>query len=263
MRFLAFYVPLCYSMYTRFQGIRGIATWILKYGMLVLLASLIHKQDFCLIRFVLGVFFTYSLYEFGYIWNDAETIKKEAKPTMRLATADLSFYEQHKGDIFFVRICFSLLIGSLLFVYGTDWCLLIYSFLTIPVFGVYNRIRSKWNLHIHVVLMFLRLSIPIFMACNYVDIPLCLWIIFVYPLVVFIELSVKGKFGYRNLFFQKYLLAAYEKKQIHTFRVRYYIVFTLVMVFLSCMGIIATSYLYPTVYYYVFVLLSARKIAYE
>lgn len=259
MRNVIFYIPCLYTKHTRFKGIKGFITWTFKYCLLIFLISLIYWQEFNLIRFIFGLLLTYSLYEYGYIQNDAETIKKEYKPTKRLNEKELLFYEQHKTSIYFIRICFTTLFLILLILTNVRWIFLIYSFLIPIVFILYNAIRNKWNLYLHIILMFLRLSTPIFIACNHSDIILCIWILFVYPITVFIELSVKGKFGYHNKFFQKYILCKYEKSYFHIFRVKYYTIFTLAVLLFVLSKIIPTIYLLPTFYYYTLIIISALK----
>lgn len=256
---LYFYIPSLFAKYTRYKGEKGMLAFFFKYFLLVFLASLVHYQNFDFIRLLLAILFMYSLYEFGYIQNDAETIKKEVSPTMRLTNDDLCFYETHKYSIYIIRIIWVIGLFAILLRFNTPLWELCYSLLIIPVFFFYNIIRSKWNLHIHILLMFLRFSVPIFISSLYVDFALSLWVLFIYPLVVFVQLSVKGKFGYKNVFFMKFIMPKYDKHSIHIFRVKYYVTFTIIICVLSIFDIISYWYLLPTIYYSLFTIVSAKK----
>lgn len=256
---LAFFIPSLFLKYTRVRGRNSVIAYFLKHIMMMLLAALIHYETFDVIRFLVGVFFLYSLYEFGYIQNDAETIKKETNPTKRLTDSDLLFYESHKSAIYVVRVLWVICLSAILYALTVPISFLLYSYLIIPVFYIYNIVRSKWNLHIHVLLMFLRISVPVFIGSLYVDFPLCIWILFIYPIAVFVQLSVKGKFGYRNELFVKFLMPSYSKRDIHLFRVKYYTVFLLMVSMLSFCNLIIYWYLLPTVYYTMFTMASAKK----
>lgn len=254
-----FYVPMLFAKYTRFKGLNGSLQFFFKYFMLVFLASVVHIQSFSLIRFIISIFYMYSLYEFGYIQNDAETIKKENNPTKRLTNEDLAFYEKHKISIYVTRLGWALLLASLLMFSNTSCFFILYSIIIVPVFYLYNTIRNRYNLYIHIILMFLRLSVPVVISSLYIDFPLMLWILFIYPIPVFVQLSVKGKFGYKNKFFSRYIMFSYDKHNMHLFRIKYYIVFTLLLFIICASGLMTWWYLLPTGYYFLFTILSAIK----
>lgn len=227
---LIFFIPGAYSIYTRFKGVKGLISFIFKYFLIVLLASLACAEQFSITYFVIGIFLMFSLYEYGYIQNDCETIKKEQKPTMRLSAEELAFYEKYKTCIYSFRIIETVFFLFISYVWGVNIWLIFYSLLILPVFLFYNAIRCKWNLHIHVVLMFLRYSLPVFFACNHLDVLASLWILLVHPVLIFIELNVKGKFGYQNKFLKKYVLNVFDDKHVNAFRVKYFSFLTVMAV---------------------------------
>lgn len=244
MNKLVFFVPGAYSIYTRFKGIKGLVSFIFKYFLIVLLASLACAEPFGVARFIVGVLLMFSLYEYGYIQNDCETIKKEQKPTMRLSTEELAFYEKNKTAIYSLRVIETACLLFVSYLLNVNTFLIFYSLLILPVFLVYNAIRCKWNLHIHVVLMFLRYSLPVFFACNHFDALASFWILLVHPLLIFIELNVKGKFGYQNKFLKKYVLKVFDDKHVNAFRVKYFSLLTLVSVLWTIADSHTVGYLY-------------------
>lgn len=216
-----FCMPMLYSFRTRYKGKVGISAWIVKYFIPIFCFGLC-TCNFSFCNFVFGLLFLYSLYEIGYIQNDCETIKKEEEPTLRISETELRLYEQKKVYIYIIRILQILLWGYILYQSGVSLYLLIYGFLTLPVFILYNNIRNGFCLFIHLILMMFRYSVPVFISSNKFSITILIFILFIYPLTLFIERSVKGKFGYYNSFFSKYLMHKYNDR--YSFRVKYYIV---------------------------------------
>ena len=241
---LIFFVPGAYSIYTRFKGLKGLVSFIFKYFLIVLLASLACAESFSILRFIIGIFLMFSLYEYGYIQNDCETIKKESKPTMRLSSTELTFYEKWKAYVYSVRAIETIVLLAVSYIIDVDIRIVAYSLLILPVFLLYNAIRCKWNLHVHVVLMFLRYSLPVFFACNRFDSMASLWILLVHPLLIFIELNVKGKFGYQNKFLKKYVLKVFDDSHVNAFRVKYFGILTVVAALLTVADIHYIGYLW-------------------
>lgn len=239
---MLFLIPMLYSFRTRYRGKVGFAAWGVKYFVPVLFISL-GLPGFSFSRFLLGVLFLYCLYEIGYIQNDCETIKKETNPTMRVSHEYLSFYEQNKRLIYFVRVLEIVVLWGLLYVLGTSIGLLFYGLATLIVFFLYNSVRSGLSLVIHLILMLFRYSVPIFISVNYLSLETLLFILVIYPLTLFVERSVKGKFGYRNVLFSKYLMHEYENRYV--FRVKYYAVLFIVTGAMACFSTLPCVFLIP------------------
>ena len=239
---ILFFIPMSYSFKTRYKGKVGISAWGVKYLFPVFFISL-GLQGFSLIRFALGLLFLYGLYEIGYIQNDCETIKKEENPTIRISSSELNFYEKHKVLIYTVRSLEFIVWWSLLYVSGTSVLMLLYGFITLPLFFLYNWIRSGFCLVVHLLLMLFRYSVPVFFSVNYFSLKTLLFILAIYPLTLFIERSVNGKFGYRNVFFSKYLMREYADR--YKFRVNYYVVLFVITVMFVYFSIFSYMFLIP------------------
>lgn len=239
---MLFLIPMLYSFKTRYKGNVGISAWGVKYFLPVFFISY-GLQGFSFVRFALGLLFLYSLYEIGYIQNDCETIKREDKPTMRISSYELSFYEKNKVLIYMIRSFEFIVWLSLLYVSGTPIFMLLYGLMTLPFFFLYNWIRNGFCLVVHLMLMLFRYSVPVFFSVNYFSIKVLLFMLAVYPLTLFVERSVKGKFGYRNAFFSKYLMREYADR--YNFRVNYYAVLFVITVVLVCSSVFSYMFLIP------------------
>ncbi len=247
---------MLYSFKTRYRGITGASAWVVKFLVPVLfIAYGIDGFECC--RFVFGLLFLYSLYEIGYIQNDCETVKRETTPTLRISPDDMAFYEKHKRFVYFVRLFQTVLWGSvLLFVCRTQVWLLFYGLLTLPVFLFYNHLRNGFCLAVHLLLMLLRYSVPVFLSANIFNGVALVFILFVYPLTLFIERSVKGKFGYRNHFFVKLFMHDYADR--YAFRVKYYVAMLLLTAAAVCMSLLPIVYVAPVLLLLFTSILNAR-----
>jgi len=143
----------------------------------------------------------YTLYEVGYIQNDNETTKKESNPTRRVGVSDAEYYEKNKWKIYSVRILIALAGLALLFFLGEpDSAYLLF---IIPVFYIYNSIRSVWNLPVHFILVVLRFSIPVFVINS--SATLFLGSLLIFPVVNLLERASEPRFGL--VWFQNFQLS--------------------------------------------------------
>lgn len=220
--YLIFYIPGFYAKHTRFPQKKYFFRFIFTY--IVPISIYLAFREISIIRLIIAFLLTYDLYEIGYIENDCETIKKEMNPTMRVSSEELVFYEKNKKIIYFTRLYLALIFSSYLIIWEeSNLPLTIFPYLLIPTYLIYNRIRCRWNLLLHALLMFIRYYAPVLIATNYFCFVDAFAFLFIYPLKVMIELSVKGKFGgYKNKFVEKYILREYSNFQ--QFRIKYYII---------------------------------------
>lgn len=230
-----FYIPFLFTVRTRMQSVKSLLAYIVYFPIIWLL-MLFFEHNFSWTHFFLAFLYFYSIYEFGYLQNDCETIKREDKPTLRLNIEDLQYYEEHKQIIYLVRILFLFLFASLLYKSGVKLEFVFFSLAIIPVFFVYNMIRSGKNLFIHLLLMMLKHATIVFLTLNYCSWSVLLWLFLYHPLCFFIELSVKGKFGYQNKTMQRLFIPKYNRYYIHLFRFYYQLSFLILSVILIAIG---------------------------
>ena len=214
-----FTLPMYYAFHTRYQGMTGVFAWLVKYFLPCFFVAFA-SDTFSWSLFALGLIYVYQFYELGYIQNDCETIKRETAPTMRLTPDELMSYERHKCLFLLVRIIETAVVGVCLYVMGLKLSLLLFFALTLPVFVLYNTVRNGFCLVIHLVLM-----------------------IFAYPVTLFVERSVKGKFGYKSTLLARFVLPSYEGRYL--FRIKYYSVFVILLLIATFTGVASVLYVIP------------------
>ena len=236
-------------MRTRHSSLKDVVRFALTYFLPIFLFLI--WREYSLVNLLLGFLLVYDLYEVGYIENDCETIKKESAPTLRLKAIEYDFYENHKLSVYIGKLAFAILIASYLFLHGVDISIVLCPFLLIPSYLLYNRMRSRWNLLLHAWLMFIRYYVPVMIAAGVFVWKDAVAFLFVYPVRVMIELSVKGKFGgYQNQFVKKYILSDYSYFQ--SYRLKYYIATTAFVCVLYAIEIVDIPILALYVYYLIF-----------
>lgn len=165
---ILFFIPFLYLIKTRLKTKPKIISWIIIYIIpQVILFFLLNLNNIenSLIIFLLSIALVYNLYETGYIYNDTETIKKEKKPTLRLTNSNLNFYQKNKLTIYIWRFTSSITITFLIATlspYNDNLIYVMFFWLIIPIFGIYNSIRNNFNLPLHFLLVTVRYSAPLF-----------------------------------------------------------------------------------------------------
>lgn len=255
---LVFFLPGAYTKHSRHKYLKNIFGFSMKYFLPILL--FLAWRDHSFLRLILGFVLTYDLYEIGYIENDCETIKKEDNPTMRLSAEDFAFYERYKVIIYLARVVIAIAIGLYLLIWDSVNLLIVsFPLLLIPIYLIYNRIRCRWNLILHAILMFIRYYAPVLIATRYFCWTDVLAFLFVYPIKGMIELSVIGKFGgYKNQLVKKYILHDFSNFQ--QYRFKYYTLGTLITGLLLWLHKVDFSVFIIYAYFLLFTLISMNTI---
>lgn len=220
---MIFFIPFLYYYCTRLKSVAKLTSWVIIYLIPLACSVYLISDDFHKIQVVLLIILcSQNLYEIGYIQNDAETIKREENPTLRLDLSQLGFYEKNKKSIYFYRFVFSLFLTAILY-YHYACYYIIYLWAIIPVFLLYNSLRNRWNLVLHFILVFFRYCLPVFIATeNY---KLSLLMIFCFPLLNLLERASEKRFSF-------YAYRKYLDGKLSSFRVTYYMLTTVVFVLL-------------------------------
>ena len=170
-----FYVPGAYTLKIRMKS------WNKRLGLFCyhivptyFLSSVI--ADFPIWAYLVAIVAFYTLYEIGYIYNDAETIKKEVNPSLRLTDADLQYYERNKWAVYVFRLFFfSILLFTGLSILGTRVLLSFFLILAeLLVFLLYNNVRGRKSLPVFFLLE-LGKYVP-FAFFHYVQTNLFVWV---------------------------------------------------------------------------------------
>ncbi|WP_323932096.1 hypothetical protein [Aeromonas hydrophila] len=197
MKFL--YIPLMYTFHTRLLGLKSKVAWIFTYIIPTFIAYMyiygaeINSVLAEMISFGVSVTCIYGAYELGYIYNDAELIKREINPTLRLSNNETEFYEKHKLYIYTLRlmVLFGLLYVLYVVAINTFLSTALSCLAIIVLYVIYNSARSMINIPLYSCLVFFRYFGAVFLFCSISHIFL-LWVI--YPFVSTIEFAAKDKY---------------------------------------------------------------------
>lgn len=112
---------------------------------------LCHEFDFfSLLSCFLLILAFYSQYEIGYIYNDAETVKREKEPSNRLDMDEIQYYENNKTRIYLLHFLCFVIVFPFLYILGIRIEFILYSLgvmlIEIMIFFSYNKIREKKSL---------------------------------------------------------------------------------------------------------------------
>ncbi|NIG76480.1 hypothetical protein F3J34_23195 [Klebsiella sp. Ap-873] len=195
---ILFYTPFLYTIQTRLKSKAHVLSWLVIYIIPVFFCFSFFNEDdsvtTIILKGVLGILLIYNLYEVGYIYNDAETIKKEKKPTYRLSPDSLDYYEKNKYSIYSVRFVAALIISIMIFIFFKNVGFLFAAWSIIILYAIYNNIRNIFNLPIHFLLVTVRfcslliLYSPIGFGCAFI------LMIFIFPVINTLERCSEKRF---------------------------------------------------------------------
>lgn len=222
---LFFYTPLAYTYKTRLKSLTSAISWFCIYlvPLYLFISTSLPENSFFL--FIISSFLVYNLYEIGYIFNDAETIKKEDNPTLRLNNQQLNYYELNKHYIYLIRIFNSIILSIIIhYLYSIRIEIIAFPYLILLIYSIYNSIRNWLNLPLHFALVTVRYSSPILIALNTISLDLIIQIIFIFPLLNIIERGSEKRFK----------IAPLQKLSKHrsNIRILYYLITSIFLLFI-------------------------------
>lgn len=196
-----FYIPYLYINKTRLTAKGRLLSFVLILVLPPLYFAVLLQSSFSFIHLfeaILGLLLVQNLYELGYIQNDAETIKREVNPTLRLDKNALKYYEDYKNRIYIVRLIIAIVLSIALLIitkYSFDTVVfLIIAYLLIPVYYIYNSIRNFGNLFLHFVLTVIKYSAIQLIFLDTASIKVFLLSLLAYPVVNFIDRAATPRF---------------------------------------------------------------------
>jgi len=229
-----FYVPVYYFIHSRISSLSRLISW----GIIYIVPTFYIQQHYAgmpvasaVLLYFFQLLLVYNLYEVGYIENDAETIKREENPTMRLSAGELAFYERRKWSIYIVRLLWTVLllavIKNLTPAGASFWIYAAAVLCLIPLYLIYNRVRSRLTLFLHFLLVIIRfLSYPLLFVSFYQISSLLL--LFAFPIINLLERSSQKRFKITGLQF-----ITSTPKMLNNFRMVYYLALTVLSLLLS------------------------------
>lgn len=251
MNFL--YIPILYTFKTRLKNIIALFSWIIICPLLLFIILITQDSTpvnlTLIICYTLSFLHTYNLYEIGYIINDTETIKREKKPTLRLSHIELDYYYNKRRKIYLARLITSLIISLILLnSYQTPFIYILYSWLIIPFYLIYNNIRNILNLPLHFILVTLRYTAPLILSITFTP-SMFFIIILIFPFINLIERSSEKRFNIKILI--------KKREFIQRIRFLYYLLILLFIITLQICGYQLPNYfLIITIYMFLYRLLS-------
>lgn len=158
-----FYIPFGYYYVVRLGTMPKLLSWVLIYIMPTAFYSAFgfHGSP-CLfaINYLLILIATFSVYEYGYIYNDTVSIRHEQQPALRLYESNLKHFEHWKPCISGIRLLYTVTALSLLLALNENiirLCLVVLSIAVMCLlFAIYNRWRNKYNVWLYPLLVFSR-----------------------------------------------------------------------------------------------------------
>ena len=261
MKKLLFHLPLLYLYFTRLRTPLKCLSWICIYVVPIIYLLFLQNNEWNLsigkILFaLLSIVIVLNFYEIGYIQNDAETIKKEHKPTSRLTVIQLNYYDRHKFLIYIHRIIVGLLLICVLYSMGCTIQGLIYFLLAmillLVVYQLYNRMRCHWNMLLYFILSTIKYISPLLLFPENLTYSLIVLAIMTYPLEKTTEFrSTKPADITTNIFFRKYIIN-FDKNRITFYRVVAYAILSIISVILCQIGFFKQEYVYLIIYMFIF-----------
>lgn len=255
---IKFFIPILYSIETRYARklFKGVTLFLLVYLIPQFVLKVCFASSCSILIWIISVVLVLNLYEVGYIENDTETIKKENKPTKRLSDEELLFYERHKIVIYITRLFIATGISIVVLM---QYNFSIYSklilavlWMLLPLYHIYNSIRNIWNLPLLTILTSYRCIMPMIL-CMTMDmtIPILaygiIYAYLVYPFPTILQQCVMGKFGIEINLFKKIIISDFSSRNV--FRIKYYALFTLILVILLLFGFVSCDKIILPIYY--------------
>lgn len=201
-----FYLPFLYFIHTRLRTVTKVLSWAIIYILPVIYFQ--YLAGYCTFSWqqgllgMVGIGGVYDLYEWGYIRNDTETIKKEVAPTLRLTPREQVYYERNKAYILGFRFALQGLLGILLFFWVNRMAWGLYEmavWMIGGVFALYNRVRSRLSILLYFVLIVLRYISPLLLFLPFEKQDILFFLILIFPFNKTVEFASKPKYGFKWL----------------------------------------------------------------
>ena len=217
----AFYIPFAYLYCVRLRSIAKFLSWLLLYILPTAFYASVSP-----VPYILVLFATFSLYELGYIFNDAVAVRRETNPSLRLTDTQITYFLTHRWAIILTRVLIAALCLYLLsFVHCTLYivhCTLSLALMCL-LFALYNRWRNRYNVILYVWLVFSRYLPFMCLAPHSISIYVLLFVS--YPLLIGLERFSMPAYRWP---FMRPLIPNEEAKAL--FRVAYYLIILLLLV---------------------------------
>ena len=226
-----FYLPFTYFYFTRLKTPSKGFGWFFSYVIPIVIGTNCISVDQLSLVIILIVAI-YTVYEYGYIYNDSFTIKKETNPTLRLENDQIQYARQNITKILVLRSFSSIFLHCIISLQYS-----IIPILILIVYYLYNSCRSRLNLLLHFFLVTLRFCSIFLITSGFVPF---LFSILLFPSLNLVERMSESRFSFGG--FIK------RRSNIIEYRVYYYSLLVIVFYFLDA----PKSLFYAACYYFLF-----------
>ena len=155
-----FYIPFAYYYVVRLGTLPKLLSWMLIYLMPTAFYSAVGYSGpwpLFALSYLLVLLATFSLYECGYIINDAVSIRREEQPAIRLYDRNLSHFARWQACILGARLLYALTALLCLYLLCRDTAVICHIGLALLamclLFALYNRCRSRNNVWLYPLLV--------------------------------------------------------------------------------------------------------------
>ncbi|MGN0187860.1 MAG: hypothetical protein ACI392_08990 [Paludibacteraceae bacterium] len=188
-----FFVPMYYNFSIRLTRIDKVFSWLFInllptfFFALCVVKSITWQHVLATMLLWIAV---YTLYEFGYIYNDVKAIEREKNPTLRLTAEQLTFAHKHFWLIFISRLlffAFALAGVYCLFPTKNSLVTIVLACICPLLFYVYNLWRSETNVWLYFWLVVSRFVPFVWLFECDQNVLLTLLIVLVYPCEIAVE----------------------------------------------------------------------------
>jgi len=258
-----FYFPLVYMFSTRYKTKLDKVSWLLQrmipVFIIIFFQLSLQSSDLLIYLFlyIISEMVFISLYEIGYIYNDAITIRNEESPTLRLNDIQVSFFQKNFYKTASIKLSISLL-GTLIIIFIANQMeiqlyisLFISTMVTMVIaFTLHNNIRNRFNIITFIFLVCSKFSytIVLFIPVSQLIYPLLI-ITLMFPLPRILEHMSKPKYKLIQL---SKVIGNHD-----LFRVKYFILLlTLVVIFKDLKDIDVNLMLVMFLYFFLYRLVS-------
>lgn len=245
-------VPFLYFLKTRLKGKVQRISWIFIYFIPAIFlfdyfAPL--QQENNLLLFIIGCTFINYIYENGYIQNDVKTIKREINPTLRLSKEEIENINEKWYQIILLRLAVSVLLMALFYVFSNSLSLTLVLFsigiILQFLYLIYNSIRNIWNFILILPINYIRFYGFILPFVSFDKIfEFIIVTILLYPLAKVLEFTRQTRYNLE--------LISKIVGNIDSFRVKYYLVITMILSFTYYFYNLPFEYLLVSIYFTLF-----------
>jgi hypothetical protein len=248
-----FVIPFYYMTYSRLKSLPEKLSLILIYP-LFLMVFLFGFYQIEVIPHLFSFFLAFvawmSIYEIGYLENDALTINRETHPNLRISQEDIGFIKDNFWKIALIRVLIFMGFTSILYFFNLWSIEQIVWFVSIVIFArfffyLHNLIRSRWNIFSYFFLCVSKYWVFLFIYLGlehglepYLIVLCC------FPVLRTIEHAVKPKYKIKSL--KKWV------GSLDVFRVKYYS-FILGIAVLFSFGLgFSKIFIFASAYFFIF-----------